>query len=434
VEAITCGAPIVLYPAEANLALMGPGYAGFGAGPAEAALALERLLSEGRDAFRPLATELADRFRSNAVYAALLERVAALGRRSQRDSRVTSRRQSVLVAAHDFRFFEDIEARLLREGHAVTREYWKSHTARFVHGQSNAVDSADIIFCEWCLGNAVWWSHHLPPGKRLFIRLHLQEIHTSHPASVDFSRVEKVIFISPHVMREAVAKFAIPEHKCEVVPISVRLKPARRAAPEETRSRRDTLAMVGLTPWRKRPDKALELLGALRRRYPNLRLHLKGHAPSEYGWMSNRQEELTKYQAFFREVAELERAGIVRISGYDDELEAFYRSAGWVVSLSDFEGCHTAVAEGGAMGCLPLMTNWGGADEVYPARLVQRDLNQVVHYFDAHYETFAQHSLEIQAQFQHTFGIDSVFEAWRSLLALERRWPTLDPSAPLSTG
>jgi glycosyltransferase involved in cell wall biosynthesis len=224
------------------------------------------------------------------------------------------------------------------------------------------------------------------------------------------------VFISPYVMRQAIAKFHIPPEKCVVIPISVQLHAAPAYSAAEVRARRDTLGMVGLTPWRKRPDLALELLTTLRERYPNLTLSLKGHTPSEYDWMAHRKEELSNYQAFFREIARLERSGIVRVGGYDDQLEPFYRSAGWILSLSDFEGCHTAVAEGGVMGCLPLMTNWGGADEVYSPSLVQRDLAELVRFYDAHYESFEQDSLALQAEFTQTFGLNQVFERYSALL------------------
>jgi glycosyltransferase involved in cell wall biosynthesis len=416
VEAIGLGTPIVLYPAPANRQLMGDEYAGFAEDADGAARALERLLAQGRTAFAALSDRLKDGFVSTNAYAPLLQRVQRLTR-ERRQSTVAPRSvSSILVAGHDFRFIENLEGRLLARGHEVTREYWKGHATRYEYGQTRAAARADIIFCEWCLGNAVWWSRNLPAGKRLIIRLHLQELQTAYPASVDFSRVERVLFISPYVMRQAVAKFGIPSEKCQVVPIDVRLYTAPTYSAAEVRSRRNTLGMVGLTPWRKRPDRALELLLTLRERYPELTLSLKGHTPSEYDWMGSRKEELANYQAFFREMARLERFGVVRVSGYDDQLEAFYRSAGWILSLSDFEGCHTAVAEGGVMGCLPLMTNWGGAEEVYSPSLVQRDLSELVAYFDAHYESFEQDSRAIQAQFEQTFGFDRVFERWNELL------------------
>lgn len=417
VEAISCGAPIVLYPAAANSELMGSDYVGFAESASDAAQALARLLSLGRDGFESLAARIKGQFKASNAYAPLLGRVDSLRGRPRWDSGARQGKvSSILVAGHDFRFFGNVESRLLGEGHAVTREYWKNHTTRHMYGQSAAADKADIIFCEWCLGNAVWWSNNLPPGKRLFIRLHLQELQTNHPAEVDFSRVEKVIFISPYVMREAVARFRIPQEKCVVVPISVRLDAVTAWTPEQLRRRRSVIGMVGLTPWRKRPDKALGLFRSLRTRYPDLTLHLKGHTPSDYAWMASRKDELASYQELFREIATLERQGIVQISGYDDQLEEFYRNTGWVLSLSDFEGCHTSVAEGGVMGCMPLITNWSGADEVYPPELVHSDLIDVERFFDAHYESFEQDSQEIQKRFQASFGITAVYDHWKKLL------------------
>lgn len=415
IEAIGCATPIVLYPAVANRELMGDAYPGFGHEPAAAAEALARLLSVNRDVFQELFASLKPRFIASQAYRPLLDNVVSRVRPTRHHAGARGARPSILIAGHDFRFIENVEARLLAQGSRVTREYWKGHSTRLEYGQANLVAEADIILCEWCLGNAVWWSRNLPQSKRLFIRLHLQELSTTYPAAVDFSRVEKILFVSPHVMREAIAKFDIPADKCKVVPISVRLNTAPSYSETELLRRRNTLGMVGLTPWRKRPDRALELLLGLRERYPNLTLHLKGHTPSEYAWMAHRREELQSYQHFFREIARLERLGVVRVSGYDDQLESFYREAGWILSLSDFEGCHTAVAEGGVMGCLPLMTNWAGASEIYPANLVQRDNAGLVRFFDAHYPQFESESRSLQAQFTRTFGIDRVFEQWCDL-------------------
>jgi hypothetical protein len=84
------------------------------------------------------------------------------------------------------------------------------------------------------------------------------------------------------------------------------------------------------------------------------------------------------------------------------------------------------------MGCLPLMTNWDGADEVYAPELVQPDLAGVVAYFDAHYERFEQASSALQAQFQRTFGIAEVYKAWRALFFEKPRDHAALGSAALS--
>jgi hypothetical protein len=79
------------------------------------------------------------------------------------------------------------------------------------------LNQAQTVFCDWCLGNAVWWSNHTKPGQRLVVRFHAQERFTRYPSMVDFSRVAAVVFVSPWMMREAQRLFAIPPEKCLVV-------------------------------------------------------------------------------------------------------------------------------------------------------------------------------------------------------------------------
>lgn len=408
IEAIASGSPIVLYPSEGNIALLGAEYSGFARTARQAAIALRELLGADKTRFQKAFRQVGARFLSNRAYRPLGERldVPARGRR-------------VVIASHDFRFIEDIEASFLQAGHRVMRQTWSGHTRVDEQGGEAMMNAADIIHCEWCLGNAVYWSNNLPRGARLFIRLHLQEIFTDHPGQVNWNKVEKCIFISAHIMRQAIERFGIPAEKCIVIPISVAMR-HRDYSDAELLAKRDTLGMVGITPWRKRPDLALDLFDRLRRRYPQLRLLVKGNTPSAYSWMKSRQEELAAYQGLFHRYETLARQGTLLLSGYDDNMEEFYQRAGWVLSTSDFEGCHTAVAEGGLFGSLPLMLNWGGADEVYPPRYVQPDLDALEAAFHAWYANYLDESRAIRARFLQEFRIESVAAAWARLFGLAR--------------
>lgn len=407
VEALSSGAPPIVYPSPANASLLGADYPGFARTGEEAARVLGSLLGEGRAV---AASALAGRglsFDADSLYAGLRTDLVAMS--AQRRG---SDRRKILIASHDFRFIEDIEVELAAEGYVASREYWRNHTARVVH-DTRDVSPGDTVHCEWCLGNAVWWSRNLPAGVRLTIRLHLQEISTEHPGQVDWSRVSRLIFVSPFIMRQAIEKFGIPEEICEVIPISVTLRPDREAAAPD---RRNVLGMVGLTPWRKRPDLALKLFNRLRATRPGLVLRFKGASPSEYPWMAQRQDELAQYQEFFRDLRELEQQGLARFDGYDAAMEAFYAETGWILSLSDFEGCHTAVAEGGVMGCLPLMLNWGGADEVYDPRWVHADLDALADWFEQTWPRFDEVSADIREAFGSEFPLPRVWPAWRRAL------------------
>ena len=87
-----------------------------------------------------------------------------------------------------------------------------------------------------------------------------------------------------------------------------------------------------------------------------------------------------------------------------------------MLSVSDFEGCHTAVAEGGVMRCLPLMTDWGGAAEVYRPDLVQPDVAGLVNYFERNYPQFEDAATALQQEFVETFSAERVFSDWNKVL------------------
>jgi glycosyltransferase involved in cell wall biosynthesis/ubiquinone/menaquinone biosynthesis C-methylase UbiE len=55
-----------------------------------------------------------------------------------------------------------------------------------------------------------------------------------------------------------------------------------------------------------------------------------------------------------------------------EQLREVYQRSHFVLSASNEEGCHTAVAEGMACGCVPLVNAWRGADKVYPPEWVWR--------------------------------------------------------------
>lgn len=67
---------------------------------------------------------------------------------------------------------------------------------------------ADIIFCEWCEINAVWYSKNKKSHQKLFIRLHRYELFTSFFFEINWKNVDNIIFISPKI-KELANKFMI---------------------------------------------------------------------------------------------------------------------------------------------------------------------------------------------------------------------------------
>ncbi len=96
----------------------------------------------------------------------------------------------VLFAGHDFKFCQEIIAHFeARPDCTVRLDQWERHTRHDERLSEQLLRWADAIWCEWCLGNAVWYSPRVRPGQRLVVRLHRQEITTTHPREVTWSNV-----------------------------------------------------------------------------------------------------------------------------------------------------------------------------------------------------------------------------------------------------
>ena len=102
-----------------------------------------------------------------------------------------------MFTGHNLHFIEELIHRLSRDGHTVLRDQWKGHAIHDEDTSYSLLEQADIIICEWALGNSVWYSNHKKPNQRLYIRFHRQEIETEYPHKIIWSTVDKMIFISP---------------------------------------------------------------------------------------------------------------------------------------------------------------------------------------------------------------------------------------------
>src|SRR5207249_8489556 len=111
-----------------------------------------------------------------------LERVVP---RSDRRIPGAGERASLLIAGHDMKFFTAIRHHFESFEHlAVQEDLWTSHTHHDVEKSKNLLDRADAIVCEWCVGNAVWYSENKRSGQRLIVRFHRFELETAYPEEI----------------------------------------------------------------------------------------------------------------------------------------------------------------------------------------------------------------------------------------------------------
>lgn len=321
-------------------------------GPDRAAETWERLAAAGRGA-RLAALTPAE---AAGPHAASAPRV-----------RVTAEPRRVVVAGHDLKFAGALMERLRADGHEVRVDAWRGHARHDVERSRALAAWADVVHCEWSLGNLAWYSRHLDSPHRttrLTSRLHLQEAGTAFPSRVRQDALDEWVFVAEHVRAQVLRDTRFPATRTSVVPNAVAVPPA---LPDGDDDRRFVLGLVGVLPERKGLHRALDLLATLRRTEPRFTLRIRGHHPEEVGWMAQRPAAAAYYRAQLRRIeTDPLLAGAVTWDPHGPDMPAWYARVGVALSVSDFESFHFTLPDGAAHGCVPRSLAWAGSDLLYP--------------------------------------------------------------------
>jgi hypothetical protein len=283
--------------------------------------------------------------------------------RGRRHRSFIESKPTILVAGHDLRFVSPFIDYFKRHFHVLIDEW--SATNKHNEAQSLSLASrADIIWCEWCCGNAVWYSRHLKPGQKLVVRLHKFEIETAYPAEVDWGAVDSLIFIAPGMRHFANQAHHLPCRQQLLFngfPVDQVAGAAHK--PRDLRA----LACIGYAPRIKRLDRVLEFYELARRAEPAFTLHLKGKSPRELPWVWKAEHQFFEEQELHMERLRASGATIA-LSPYDERVHQWIGEKGFLLSASDIEGSHQAVAEAMAAGTIPLI--YGDWAAPYQARFL----------------------------------------------------------------
>lgn len=273
--------------------------------------------------------------------------------------------QTIIVAGHDLKFVGPLVDALESAGHTVLIDQWESHTQHDEERSLELLAQADTVFCEWGLGNAIWYSKHVRPQQRLIVRVHSQELFRPYLSRVDHTRVDRYIFVGELIRRAAVQGHGVPGAKTQLIPNFVRTEDF---ALEKREGAAKTIGFVGIVPRAKRLDLAVDVLAKLLEKDPEYRLIVKGRRPEEFPWMVNRPEEMDWYREQYSRIEEINAAhpGAVTFDPQSDDMPEWYRKIGIALSVSDFESFHLTIADGAASGALPASLAWAGSDFLYP--------------------------------------------------------------------
>ena len=331
-----------------------------------------------------------------------------------------------MVAGHDLKFFTPLLDYLrLQPDLEVRLDKWAALGKHDPDASRELASWADVVICEWCGPNAVWYSKHKRRGSRLLVRLHRFELTSPYPAQVKIAAVSQVACVSRHYARLTQERTGWPEAKVVTVPNLIDVAQLDRPKLDGARFH---LGLVGIVPSRKRLDLALDVLEELRREDDRYLLFIKSGMPWEHWWVWQNPAEREHYASALRRVqrSPLLRGGVV----FDDagpDIPAWLRRVGFMLSTSDDESFHVAPAEGMASRAVPVVRHWPGAETIYDRRWLHRDPAEMAAAIAALRDEadWRQAGNEAHAQAAAAFNLERVCEAWYRLLTTD-----IDPAVP----
>ena len=283
------------------------------------------------------------------------------------DTSVTcASKQRLLFVGHDLKFLRPIVRHFQSDdSFAVMTHEYAGHSLKRQDQVERHMAESDVVFCEWCLGNAEWISKHKVQGTKIIVRLHAQEVDEKlhYLDRVVWENVDCIVFICPRIMDEFLRQRPHLSGKAQLIFNAIDCSEFEQP---KLPGAEFNLGFMGLCPRLKAPHRALEILRRLRQRDRRYTLHFKGRMPWDYAWLWQRDGDRAYYERFFDEVSRCEYRNALVFDPHGNDVAEWFTKIGFILSTSDREGSHQAVAEGMASGSIPIIRNWDGAKMLYP--------------------------------------------------------------------
>lgn len=280
---------------------------------------------------------------------------------------------NLLFAGHDFKFlrlFMDYFEQHPRFN--VLIDEWEGHKIHDVNHSKACLEQADIIFCEWGLGNAVWYSHHKKPHQTMIVRIHRQEKETPFPREYNLHNIDRIILVSPYMLEEMYRLFRIPRDKMTMIYNAV--DGTRLVQPKQREDLTFHLGMIGVNPKLKRLDLALDMLETLLQEDERYKLFIKGHHPNEIYWINKREDERAYYDNLLERLEQPIFQQSVVFDGHGDDVPEWLTKIGFILSTSDLESFHLSPAEAMTSGAYPIIRHWTGSETIYPDDMLMENV------------------------------------------------------------
>ncbi len=279
-------------------------------------------------------------------------------------------RPRLLVAGYDLKFITPFFP-VLSEYFEIRVDEWSGHSIHNEKHSKECLEWAEYIWCEWLLGNAVWYSERKKAHQKLIIRMHRFEVGQAYGSNISVKNVDAIITVSVLFFERLLESFPnIPRNKVRLMPLGYMIDEYEKSFFDE---RLYTIGMIGILPSGKGFHKALEILNELRKLDSRFKLEIFGKRPEDLSWIANDKDEKEYFLKCEKYISECGLSDAVHFNGHSNIKKSIaQRKVGFILSLSKqvrelpgFESFHIAVGDGYCGGAVSLVLHFLGAEYVW---------------------------------------------------------------------
>lgn len=281
-------------------------------------------------------------------------------------------KKRLLVTGYDLKFIKPV-FKYLKEDYNIKIDEWVDTCTHDEQKSKELLNWTDFIFCEWLLGNSVWYSKKKMGHQKLIIRAHKFELSRDYGNQINYSRVDGVIVVSYYYLELFASTFKIPREKMILLSNYVETNIYTGIKNEGFKH---NIAIVGYVPKWKGLLKGLKILKMLKEEDKKFKLYLMGKDYKEVDWIWNNPEERSYFTECENFIKENHLEDSIVIKGWVQRSKMF-SNIGYVLSVSDIESFHLAPAEGLCDGTLSFFLDWKGVEYIYPEKLIFKNINDM---------------------------------------------------------
>lgn len=251
---------------------------------------------------------------------------------------------------------------------------------------------ANVCWFEWCDELLIYGSKlAIAKDKKIICRLHSYEAFTNYPSQVNWSCVDRLIFVAEDIRKYVIENFKVNKEITVVIPNGIDMDKWSF----KQRSLGFKVAYVGYINYKKGPMLLLHAAKAIYDQDNRYKFYIAG------------QFQDPRYSLYFKQmVQEFGLENNFFFEGWQEDIDKWLEGKNYILCTSVLESQNMSVMQAMAKGIKPIIHNFTGAKGIYEKKYLWNTISEAVcmvtneSYDSEEYRNFIANNYSLEKQFE----------------------------------